>query len=95
MPADGRSAANKFEPDFDTSHHQLSEQATPVTGAQEERVHVSLWPVASPNALQQHVCNRGISGSARLALETTLMTHSGHAGRMEGGYNLVVRTVKL
>jgi hypothetical protein len=27
-------------------------------------------------ATQQHVRNRGISGSARLGLETTLMTHN-------------------
>ena len=32
----------------------------------------------SLNALQQYVCNRGISGSGRLAAETTLMTRVRH-----------------
>jgi hypothetical protein len=45
MLADGGSAANRCEPDFGTSPTRLSQQAIPVTGAQEEKVHVSSWPI--------------------------------------------------
>jgi hypothetical protein len=36
-----------MEPDFGTSLTSSSEQAIRVTGAQEEKAHVSSWPIAS------------------------------------------------
>jgi hypothetical protein len=57
---------------------------------------VTRQPIWSPSdATQQYVRIRGRSGSARLALETTLMTHFRHAARNDAGYTLVVRTVKV
>ena len=56
---------------------------------------VCSWPFTTLAAMQRFRRYWGISGLVETAVNRSFMTHSRHAARTDGGYNLLVRTGKL